>query len=229
MGIQEKQIYYLSELKDYKVDGSYTDVSGWLVKDSALRNIGTVKNLLVNKQTERVVYLDVEVDSSIIDAKHDPYGEPGTNAIREFINEAGENHIILPIGLVDINVDDKYVFTESIDHTTFAETKRIKQNTPIERDYETAVLDSYARRPRQAALELNADMEHREGVNRRDSIGENRDVDDDILSSRVDKYDWFDVKKGSAKTNENPEESRDITDFYGREEFKSNRLGRNRT
>lgn len=227
MSTQEKQIYYLSELKDYEVDGSYADVRDWIVKDSALRNIGTVKNLLVNKKTERVVYLDVQVDSSIIDAKHDPYGEPGNSAIREFINADGENHIILPIGLVDINVDDKYVFTESIDHTTFAETKRIKQNTPIERDYETAVLDSYARRPRQTALELNSDSERLEMVKRRDSIGE--DVDDDILTSTDDKFDWFDAKKGRAIRHEDPEVSRDVTDFYGRDEFKSNRFRRNRT
>src|SRR5665811_464276 len=103
MKTPEKHLYYLSELSDYKISGGYPDVRNWEVKDEALRQIGMVKNLLVNTKTERVVYLDVEVDQTIIDADHDPYGRPANEEIREFINEKGENHIILPIGLVDFN------------------------------------------------------------------------------------------------------------------------------
>lgn len=226
MSTQEKQLYYLSELKDYTVDGGYADVRGWRVKDSALRDIGVVKNLLVNKRTQRVVYLDVEVDSSIIDAKHDPYGGPGNSVIREFINEDGENHIILPIGLVDINVDDKYVFTESIDHTTFAETKRFKENSPIERDYETAVLDSYARRPRETALQIDADSTRLEKVKQRDHIGEYRDTDQEEIKPQDDRFDWYDAENESAKRPVDSKEMKDVTDFYSREEFNSSKFHR---
>lgn len=83
-------------------------MSNWEVKDKALRKVGTVKNLLVNAKTERVIYPDVvKVDQSIIDAYHDPYGRPAKKEIRGFINEKGKNRIIIPIGLVDFNNDQE--------------------------------------------------------------------------------------------------------------------------
>ncbi len=216
MKTKEKEIYYLSELSDYKVDGNYADVRGWVVKDAALRNIGTIKNLLVNKQMERVVYLDVEVDASIIDAKHDPYGRPANSEIREFINEQGQNHIIVPIGLVDINVSEEYVFAELIDHLTFAETKRKRRDTPIERDYETAVLDSYQRKyPKKPTGEsVDRDVENAEvykqdridKIERRNEVGENSDAETPI--------------------DEDSEIFYNEEEFYGRSEFDDSRFYR---
>ncbi len=142
---ENKHLYYLEELSDYKVDSHYSDVTGWPVKDLNNRVIGKVDNLLVNKELERVVYLDVEVDNSIIEANHDPYGRPANIEIREFVNKDGENHIIIPIGMVSIENDQKYVYTESIDHQTFAETKRVNRGTHIDREYEKVVLSSYNR------------------------------------------------------------------------------------
>ncbi len=148
MSTQEKHLYYLSELKGYKVDHHDHDIRGWLVKDVDNRIVGKVDNLLVNKEIGKVVYVDVEVDSSIIDANHDPYAAQGETEIHEFINKEGENHIIIPIGLIDLNAKDKYVYTESINYETFAETKRYKAGTFISRDYERHVLGSYNRNRR---------------------------------------------------------------------------------
>lgn len=146
MDNHNKNLYYLHELSDYTVDDGYADVRGWEVKDKDLRVIGKVDNLLVNKKTERVVYLDVELDTSVIDANHQPYSSASRNdGVHEFLNEDGENHLIIPIGLAILNEDDKKVYTKSIDHKTFAETKRVKKNTAINRDYETQVLGSYNR------------------------------------------------------------------------------------
>lgn len=142
---KSKYLFYLSELKDYKIADKDPDVRGWVLKDAENRNIGKIKNLLVNKDLERVVYLDVEVDQSIIDANHDPYGTSANPEIKEFINEDGENHIIIPIGLVNISRDPDYVYTDSINYQTFAETKRIRRGAPIHRDYEEVVLKSYNR------------------------------------------------------------------------------------
>ncbi len=142
---REKHLYYLEELKDYEVDSHYADVRGWSVKDRDNRIIGKVDNLLVNKNLEKVVYLDVEVDDTIIEANHDPFGTPANTDVKEFVNKEGENHVIIPIGMIDINTENKYVYTESIDHRTFAETKRIKTGTDIDRDYEVIILDSYNR------------------------------------------------------------------------------------
>lgn len=138
-------MYYLNELSDFKVDSDDPDVRGWPVKDVDNRVVGKVDNLLVSKEKKRVVYLDVEVDKSIIDANHDPYGNPASADVHEFINKDGENHLILPIGLARLNVDDKYVYTDRIDHRTFAETKRYEKGHDIDRDYEVVVLESYNR------------------------------------------------------------------------------------
>ncbi|WP_051227911.1 hypothetical protein [Gillisia sp. JM1] len=142
---QKKHLYYLDELSDYKVDSHYADVRGWPVKDHDNRVIGKVDNLLVNKNLLRVVYLDVEVDKTIIDANYDPYSNSQNSDIREFVNKEGENHVIVTIGMVNINEDQKYVNTESIDHQTFAETKRFKTGDNVDREYEVAVMDSYNR------------------------------------------------------------------------------------
>lgn len=142
---REKHLYYLDELSDYKIASGYPDIRGWPVKDMDNRIVGKVDNLLVSKQMERVVYLDVEVDQSIIDARHDPYGQPADPQVREFINKEGENHLIIPVGLVSLDEKTKEVFSSRISHRTFAETKRISRGAHLERDYEMAVLRSYGR------------------------------------------------------------------------------------
>ncbi len=142
---KKKHLYYLDELSDYKVASDDPDVRGWKVKDVDNRVIGTVDNLLVSKEKEKVVYLDVEVDKSIIEANHDPYGQPANGDVHEFINREGENHLILPVGLAKLNTDEKFVYTDRINHKTFAETKRIEKGRAVDREYETVVLESYSR------------------------------------------------------------------------------------
>lgn len=145
MADDKKKLYYLHELPDYKVESDDPDVRGWKVKDSDGRVVGKVDNLLVNKEKEKVVYLDVDVDQSIIEADHKPYGKSASGDVHEFINKEGENHLIIPIGLASLNTDEKYVYTDRINHQTFAETKRIEKGTPVKRDYELVVLESYNR------------------------------------------------------------------------------------
>lgn len=142
---EEKHLYNLDELSDYKVASDDPDVRSWEVRDADNRVIGKVDSLLVNKHAKRVVYLDVEVDETIIDAKHDPYGRPQNMEIREFVNKDGENHVIIPIGMVNLDDDHKTVLAHGINHRTFAETKRYHKGDSIDREYETAVLDSYNR------------------------------------------------------------------------------------
>ncbi len=225
---KEKNLYYLSELTDYKISSGYPDVRGWDVKDNDNRVIGKIDNLLVDKVTERVVYLDVEVDESIIDARHDPYGTPANSDIREFVNKDGENHVIVPIGLVDLHKEKDYVFTGSIDHRTFAETKRIGKGVAIDRDYEVIVLDSYGRRhvgrrlnPQQAeeykgdpVTGVDQDEERLERIKERDHIGEFRDLEG------KDNVDWYDAE------NEDIEYDKEHPHFYRRKEFDDSRFRR---
>ena len=115
------------------------------MRDTDNRVIGTVDNLLVNKDAKRVVYLDIEVDETIIDAKHDPYGRPNNMDVREFVNKDGDTHIIVPIGMVNLDKDNETVVANGINHRTFAETKRYRKGDTINREYEVVVLDSYNR------------------------------------------------------------------------------------
>lgn len=144
---QDKHLYRLEELSDYKIASGYPDVRGWAVKDRDHRLVGTVKGLLANITLEKVLYLDVEVNQAIIDAEHDPYA-PGTpGPVREFINEKGENHIIIPIGMATFHEDQKFVYTAAIDHRTFTQTRRRNASAALEREYEMAVLDTYSKEP----------------------------------------------------------------------------------
>ncbi len=60
------------------------------------------------------------------------------------INEDGENHLIIPIGMVTLDEDNKKVHTDQIDYNTFAKTKRFKKGVDIEKSYELMVLPHYS-------------------------------------------------------------------------------------
>ena len=145
METKNKNLYYLEELSDYKVASDDPDVRGWRVKDVSGRVVGKVDNLLVNKNTERVVYLDVELDASVLETNYKPYSKSASNGVHDFINKEGENHVIIPIGMATLNKEDEYVITNKINHRTFSETKRFKKSTPLYRDYEVIILDTYLR------------------------------------------------------------------------------------
>ncbi len=134
--MSDKNIYYLHELSDYKVASDYPDVRGWDMKDASNRTVGTIDNLLVNKNAQRVVYLDVEVDQSIIEDGHEPLSTPASDGVHEFINKDGENHLIVPIGLVDIDEENKTVISKHISGDTFLSAKRFKKGTAVEPGYE---------------------------------------------------------------------------------------------
>lgn len=140
---KNKNLYYLHDLSDYKVADDYADVRDWKVMDSDKRIIGKVDGLLVNKDAERVVYLDIEVDSSLIEAGHKTYASSAKDGVHEFLNEDGENHLIIPIGMVTLDKDNKKVQSNQIDYTTFAKTKRFKKGTDLERSYELLVLPHF--------------------------------------------------------------------------------------
>ncbi|HUH74751.1 MAG TPA: PRC-barrel domain-containing protein [Chitinophagales bacterium] len=136
MSSENKNLFNLDELSDYKVASDYSDVRGWEVKDKNNITIGKVDHLLVNKKAERVVYLDVEVDASLIAEGHEAYQNRTGDGVHEFLNKDGENHVIIPIGMAFIDEANKYVTTNQIDSATFARAKRYRQGDNIDFDYE---------------------------------------------------------------------------------------------
>ena len=211
MSTQEKHLYYLSELKDYKVNHHDHDIRGWMVKDLDNRVIGKVDNLLVNKELGKVVYIDVEVNSSIIDANHDPYSAPSSSKLHEFINKEGENHIIIPIGLIDLNPDEEFVYTERIDYQTFAETKRYKSGNYISRDYERHVLGSYNRREE---LDNEDDEIHRTRTAYNDKKEVNELRDSEARSSERMEEERLKREKRSAQTKHSKSEPAENQEDY---------------
>lgn len=212
MAEDKKNLYYLHELSDYKVASQDSDVRGWDVKDADNRVVGKVENLLVNRRKDKVVYLDVEVDKTIIDANHDPYGRPNNNQVHEFINSEGENHIIIPIGLVRLNEEQKYIYTETINHQTFAETKRFEKGRDVDREYETVVLESYDRfgdpEKRKRQLEekkknfetkpdntYNENFRSKQTKERKEHLSRDSHVDDDYFYERDEFDDSYFRKK----------------------------------
>ncbi len=145
MSENNKNLYYLEELPDYKVASDYYDVRGWDVIDAENRTIGKVTNLLVNKQAERVVYLDVEVDESLIEVGYNTYQIPASDGVHGFLNKDGDEHLIVPIGMVNLNNEQKKVLTNQIDYNTFAKAKRFKGGATIDPDYELILFRHYTR------------------------------------------------------------------------------------
>jgi len=138
-----KNLYNLDELSDYKVARDYCDVRGWDVRDDNNRTIGKVDHLLVNKIAERVVYLDVEVDEKLIEEGHNTYQVSISDGVHEFLNKDGENHLIIPIGMVTIDEKYKVVTTSQINSSTFAKAKRFRKGDVLDFDYELKVFRHY--------------------------------------------------------------------------------------
>lgn len=233
MAQDTKHLYNLDELSDYKIKDGYPNIKGWDVKDIDNRVVGKVDNLLVNKETEQVVYVDVEVDKSIIDASHDPYNKSGNQDITEFVNKDGANHIIIPIGLVGLNTDSKVVFTEIIDHQTFTQTKRYRKGDTVNRSYEEQVLDTYERKSKDRTSERPehlVSVDHQGTALTEDRIRE-------IVRKEIKDYHNDQNTNWDTETNQEQERRQDDREdgyrneddhFYERREFNNDRF-KNRT
>lgn len=141
---KDRNLYRLDELSDYKIASNYSDVRGWKIVDSENRTIGKIDNLWVNKDMQRVVYLDVNVDKALIDDSHNEVHDALANDNgKEFMYKDGNSHIIIPIGSVSINKDTKIVMANSIGYDTFRKTSRYSHQHNFDRNYERNVMNSY--------------------------------------------------------------------------------------
>lgn len=143
MSEQTKNLFYLEELPDYKVASDYCDVTGWEVLDIDYRIIGKVSNLLVSKAAERVVYLDVEVDKSLIEEGYNTFQVPASEGVHGFLNNEGDDHIIIPIGMISLDEEKKNVRTSQINYSTFLKAKRFNKVAVINNDYELGLFRHY--------------------------------------------------------------------------------------
>jgi hypothetical protein len=143
MAEENKTLYYLKELSDYKVADDYQDVRGWDVKDATSRTIGKVDGLLVNKETERTVYLDVEVDNSLMTESRTKSVAAAGNGIYAFSSKDSDDHLIIPVELVTLDEVKKEVQASRIKYETFVKARRFPKGTAIDPAYESEMLTLY--------------------------------------------------------------------------------------
>lgn len=141
---KDKNLYRLDELSNYKIASNYSDVRGWTIVDAENRTIGKIDNLWVNKDMQRVVYLDVKLDKKLIEDNRNEVRDVIANDNgKEFVYKEGDSHIIIPIGSVNINKDTKIVMANSIGYDTFRNTSRYNMEQNFDREYERRVMKSY--------------------------------------------------------------------------------------
>lgn len=141
---KDKNLYRMDELSNYKIASDYSDVRGWKIVDADNHTIGKIDNLWVNKDMQRVVYLDVKLDKGLLDDHHNEVRDVIANDNgKEFIYKEGDSHIIIPIGSVNINKDTKIVMANRIGYDTFRSTSRYNRQNNFDREYERRVMKSY--------------------------------------------------------------------------------------
>lgn len=141
---KERNLYRLDELSDYKIASDYPDIRGWKIVDADNQTIGKIDNLWVNKDMQRVVYLDVNLDKKLIeDSKAEVHDAIASDNGREFVYKEGDSHIIIPIGSVNINKDTKIFMATNIGYNTFRKTNRYNHQHNFDRNYERGVLRTY--------------------------------------------------------------------------------------
>ncbi len=106
----------LSDLDDYKVADGAPDVRGWDVATRDGREIGTVKELLVDPSQMRVRYLCVELGTELSSGRDD-------------------RRVLIPVGSAQLDDDDDVVFVNGMDATTLAGLPRYGGGA-LDRSYE---------------------------------------------------------------------------------------------
>jgi photosynthetic reaction center H subunit len=118
-----KHLFRLGELNDYKVASGNPDVRGWDVVDRDNQILGTINELIVDVDREKVRYLDVA-----------PSGDT--------FRGDGEHRLLIPIGAARINDDSNRVMLSELNR------ERLNSFPPhrgeaITRDYEYEVVDRF--------------------------------------------------------------------------------------
>lgn len=139
---EDKRLQYLHDLSDYKVADGDPDVRGWALMDANNERIGTVENLLVDVEKEKVRYLDVDLDESLLSEDHEPLTDTDPSRPHEFITRDGATHMIVPIGMATLDKDNHTVVSREVNRDKYVQTRRYNKGTPITPDYERDVLST---------------------------------------------------------------------------------------
>lgn len=121
---RDKHLYRLGELDDYKVASNDPDVRGWTIVDRDNHEFGTINELIVDPDQEKVRYLDVV--------------SKGNRA------SGNEEHLLIPVGVARIDDDDKRVIVKDI-NSELLNSYPFHRGDEITRDYEHEVVARFNR------------------------------------------------------------------------------------
>ena len=115
MATDSKDMEYLKELTEYKIAAEYSDIRGWEVADAENRTIGKVSDLLVNKQDERAVYMDILVGENVLEWDRNALESEGVQA---FVRD-NHDHLIVPLGMAELDEQRRKITTRQIKYRSF--------------------------------------------------------------------------------------------------------------
>ena len=119
-----RHLYRLNELKDYKVASDDPDVRGWEIFDRDNERFGTIKELIVDPEKKKVRYLDVEPSSDL--------------------SSAGNERLLIPIGVAKLDKDNKNVIVNEVDKDALTSFP-LYTGDVVARDYEIDVVERFNR------------------------------------------------------------------------------------
>ena len=110
----------LRDLSDFEVADGSPDVRGWTVRGGDGKSFGDVHELIVEVESLKVRYLDIELSASLNISKYD-------------------RHILLPIGVAALDEESDSVFVPSLNSETVLQYPPYTE-IQITRAYEEAML-----------------------------------------------------------------------------------------
>ena len=111
----------LKELEGYTVAKGDPDVRGWTVISKNGREVGKIDELIVDKEAMKVRYLDIDLNDS-------------------FLESGRDRHLLLPIGVAEIDEHDDLVFIPGIDRALVNKIPAFSGDQ-VTRDYETTLIN----------------------------------------------------------------------------------------
>lgn len=122
----------LHDLKGFRVRKGEPDIRGWDVVTSDKKKIGEVHELIVDTVDMKVRYLDVDVDSKVLETKKN-------------------SHVLIPIAGAQLDDDDNRVYLEEISVQELLALPPYDHRA-ITREYETNIASWFQKASRRDAV-----------------------------------------------------------------------------
>ena len=117
----------LNELDNWKVHEDDCDIRGWNLFTADGQKIGEVETLIADTEEKEVRYVEVELDDSINKYRDLTYRNQINPSYRSHFGKDDDDHILIPIGLISIDKNNKKVIASSnLTTTTFASGPRYR-------------------------------------------------------------------------------------------------------